>query len=32
MEHLLTATNTFSNDDDRNANIFTCNYNSRHEP
>ena len=27
MEHLLTATNTFSNDDDRNANIYTCNYN-----
>ena len=32
MEHLLTATNTFSNDDDRNANIYTCNYNGCHEP
>ena len=32
MEHLLTATNTFSNDDDRNANICTCNYNGCHEP
>ena len=30
--HLSTATNTFSNDDDRNANILTCNYNGRHEP
>ena len=27
MEHLLTATNIFSNDDDRNANIYTFNYN-----
>ena len=26
MEHSLTATNTFSNDDDRNTNIYTCNY------
>ena len=32
MEHPLTATNTFSNDDDRNANIYTCNYNGCHEP
>ena len=31
MEHLLTATNTFSNDDDRNTNIYTCNYNGCHE-
>ena len=31
MEYLLTATNTFS-DDDRNANINTCNYNGCHEP
>ena len=30
--HLSTATNTFSNDDDRNANILTCNNNGRHEP
>ena len=32
MEPLLTATNTFSNDDDRNATIYTCNYNGCHEP
>ena len=32
MEHLLTATNTFNNDDDRNTNIYTCNYHGRHEP
>ena len=31
MEHLLTATNTFSNDVDRNTNIYTCNYNGCHE-
>ena len=32
VERLLTATNTFSNDDDRNANICTGNYNGCHEP
>ena len=32
MEQLLTATNTFSDDDDRNANINMCNYNGCHEP
>ena len=32
MEHLLTATKTFSNDDCRNANIYTCNNNGCHEP
>ena len=32
MEYLLTGTNTFSNDDDRNANILTCNCNGCHEP
>ena len=32
IEHLLTATNTFSNDDDRNTNIYTCNYHGCHEP
>ena len=32
MEHLLTATNTFSNDEERNANICTRNCNRCHEP
>ena len=32
MEHLLTATNTFSNNDARNTNIYTCSYNGCHEP
>ena len=32
MEHLLTATNTFSNDVDRNTNIYTCNNHGCHEP
>ena len=32
MEHLLTATNTFRNDDDRNTNIHTCNHYECHEP
>ena len=32
MEHSLTATNTFSNNDARNTNIYTCNYNECHEP
>ena len=31
-EHLLTATENFSNDDDRNTNIYTCNYYGCHEP
>ena len=32
MDHLLTATNTLSSDDDRNTNIYTCNYHGCHEP
>ena len=32
MEHLLTATNTFSKNDDRNDNICKCNCNGCHEP
>ena len=32
MEHSLTATNTFSNNDVRNTNIYTCNYNGCHQP
>ena len=32
MENMLTATNIFRNDDDRDASIFTCNYHWRHEP
>ena len=32
MEHLLTATNTFNNEDDWNTNIYTCNYYGCHEP
>ena len=32
MEHSLTATNTFSNNDASNTNIYTCNYNGCHEP
>ena len=31
-KHLLTATNTFSNTDDRNTNIYPCNYHGCHEP
>ena len=32
MEHSLTATNTFSNNDAKNTNICTCNCNGCHEP
>ena len=32
MENLLTATNTFHFEDDGAVNIYTCNYNGKHEP
>ena len=32
MEHSLTATNSFSNNDAKNTNIYTCNCNGCHEP
>ena len=32
MEHSLTATNTFNNNDAKNTNIYTCNCNGCHEP